>query len=182
MGQRDGFMSASLRHHTGLLVPVEHMLPRPLPSCRHGGSPNAARRCGQSRTDLWSSASTPAPRARRGGGVKGDGALRTQRWQCQSRGWCQRDMAWQTIDRRHHAAHRPQRALRGLTLMPQPNTPIFVPSPSTPPHLCCHRILLHQGLLGEVDLQRIVGGERHGEAAGKERGHGVAVVVEEELR
>ena len=47
-------------------------------------------------------------------------------------------------------------------------------------HLSCHRVLLDKGLLCKVDLERIVRRQGHAEASGKECGHGVAMVVEEE--
>ena len=48
------------------------------------------------------------------------------------------------------------------------------------PHLGRHRVLLDKGLLCKVDLERIVRRQGHAEASGKECGHGVAMVVEEE--
>ncbi len=46
--------------------------------------------------------------------------------------------------------------------------------------LCCHTVLLHQGLLGEVDLQRVICAETHIHPSGKERGERIAVVVQEQ--
>lgn len=48
------------------------------------------------------------------------------------------------------------------------------------PHLRSDAVLFDKGLLGEVDHERIVGGEGHVEAAGEEGGEGVLVVVQEE--
>ena len=59
--------------------------------------------------------------------------------------------------------------------------PLLPSFPHTSPHLCGYRVLLDQGLLRQMDLKRVICGQRHGQAAGKEGGHGVAVVVEEEL-
>lgn len=47
-------------------------------------------------------------------------------------------------------------------------------------NLCCHTVLLHQGLLGEVDLQRIICAEAHIHPSGKEGGERIAVVVQEQ--
>ena len=46
--------------------------------------------------------------------------------------------------------------------------------------LCCHAVLLHQGLLGEVDLQRVIRAEAHIHPSGKEGGEWIAVVVQEQ--
>jgi len=46
--------------------------------------------------------------------------------------------------------------------------------------LRCHTILLHQGLLCEVDLQRVICAEAHIHPSGKEGGEWIAVVVQEQ--
>lgn len=48
------------------------------------------------------------------------------------------------------------------------------------PHLRRDTVLLHQRLLGEVELQRIVGAQRHAEAARQILGQRIAVVVQEQ--
>ena len=48
------------------------------------------------------------------------------------------------------------------------------------PHLGGDAVLLHQGLLGEVELEGVVGRDGHVEASGEVVGQGRAVVREEE--
>ena len=48
------------------------------------------------------------------------------------------------------------------------------------PHLRRHAVLLHQWFLGEVDLQGVICRQAHTQAARKEGGEGVLVVVEEQ--
>lgn len=46
--------------------------------------------------------------------------------------------------------------------------------------LCCHTVLLHQGLLGEVDLQGVICAEAHIHPSGKEGGEWIAMIVQEQ--
>lgn len=43
-----------------------------------------------------------------------------------------------------------------------------------------YTVLLNKGLLGEVNLQRVICAQAHIHASGKEGGEGVAVVVQEQ--
>jgi hypothetical protein len=48
------------------------------------------------------------------------------------------------------------------------------------PHLCRYTVLFHEGLLSEVDHERVVCRQAHVHPPGKEHGERVTVVVEEE--
>ena len=49
-----------------------------------------------------------------------------------------------------------------------------------PRHLCSHTVLLHQGLLGQVDLQGVIRAEADAEATSKKGGEWIPVVVQEQ--
>ena len=89
----------------------------------------------------------------------------------------------------HATAALPLNAARSSTPLPQHTNPPsqqdtpLLPHPAhthTHAHLRRDAVLLDQRLLRQVDLQRVVGRQRHAQPAREEGGEGVLVVVEEE--
>ena len=127
--------------------PASQPGPRPPPAPPGAGSPSAARCCGPPRTGPWRSASTPARAGRVAGGGCQGGRTGDSGGCCAAAGrhGGRVDAAAQPsaggVQLRRHPA-RPQRLLRQLR----------------PAHLRRHRVLLHQRLLGEVDMRGGSGG------------------------